>query len=598
MARSRLPQREALAQILNFERDGESYGLEERTASYVRSFEPITPPQTSLSALALGLGNLEDALIGLREAVRWSADAAGFHWWIDRRLEELELEHYILVTTPGSARDFYIERKSSLGDALRTLKLKLDIPDSQADAADAVRLLKVPHDDGASALWHPISLGHEIAHLRFTEGWVEGWMATLDDTTDNAGLKLAFPWAKNPGAATRDSWYVELRRWLMEVACDATLYRYYGLGGKEALASYLSVHSVVTNSDTHPSPILRLATLSGQPDEVSAVGGVNTEDHTGTQLRQLAFNALAPMCFAKVIAELAELPCSDAERLEVTQQASSARSSGEPPCGAEWNPDVVLGSPASIEGGLVTSLWLPEDEFANATGWPSRDEAREATSWAKRVQQSVDFLQFDHRVAKKRHALGLAVTEPRLTNVLHVSATGVHALKGDEGVPSHDVRLGRHFIVFRRNGTPSLNAISASTGSRRIQEMVEVGWGDRFVLHPQEMVLGVTLESIIMENDCTAQVLSRSSLGRMGLLSATAVQVQPGFHGCLTLELVNLASMPLEIMPGQRVAQIVPAPACGKARPYDGKYQDQDWKPRFSEVLSDAELDLIESLKE
>ena len=75
----------------------------------------------------------------------------------------------------------------------------------------------------------------------------------------------------------------------------------------------------------------------------------------------------------------------------------------------------------------------------------------------------------------------------------------------------------------------------------------------------------------------------------MGLLSATAVQLHPGFRGCLTLELVNLASVPLRLSPGQRVAQIVPAPSMGKRVDYSGKYQDQDWKPHFSAVVNDWE---------
>jgi deoxycytidine triphosphate deaminase len=104
-------------------------------------------------------------------------------------------------------------------------------------------------------------------------------------------------------------------------------------------------------------------------------------------------------------------------------------------------------------------------------------------------------------------------------NMLFVSSAGVRTVERQaSGTNGHDVRLGRHFVVFRRNQISTLNALDAEQQSRQIQEGVEIGWGDTFVLHPGEMVLAVTRESIVMGEDCTAQVLSRSSLGRMGLL--------------------------------------------------------------------------------
>lgn len=152
-------------------------------------------------------------------------------------------------------------------------------------------------------------------------------------------------------------------------------------------------------------------------------------------------------------------------------------------------------------------------------------------------------------------------------------------------------------MVFKRNQIATLNSLDTNTGSSQIHESIEIGWGDGFVLHPGEMVLAATLESLVVGDSCPAQVLSRSSLGRMGLLSATAVRVQPGFKGTLTLELVNLASVPLRLNPGQRVAQIVPSAICGKPQTYDGKYQDQDWRPRFSAVSSDWEVPILDRLK-
>ncbi|MGA8416575.1 MAG: dCTP deaminase, partial [Candidatus Dormiibacterota bacterium] len=125
------------------------------------------------------------------------------------------------------------------------------------------------------------------------------------------------------------------------------------------------------------------------------------------------------------------------------------------------------------------------------------------------------------------------------------------------GEGSIDVRLGNKFIVFERTETPSIRTLDREIQGRRVQRQLEVGWGRRFVLHPQELVLASTLEYIVLPGDLAAQVVTRSSYGRMGLICATAVQVHPHYRGCLTLELLNLGVAPLEIAPGERVAQLI-----------------------------------------
>lgn len=82
----------------------------------------------------------------------------------------------------------------------------------------------------------------------------------------------------------------------------------------------------------------------------------------------------------------------------------------------------------------------------------------------------------------------------------------------------------------------------------------------------------------------------------MGLLSATAVQVHPGFRGCLTLELVNLASVPLSLSPGQRIAQVVPLPSPAESS-YSGHYQNAGYRPRFSAAGSDWEVDILRAMR-
>ncbi len=120
-----------------------------------------------------------------------------------------------------------------------------------------------------------------------------------------------------------------------------------------------------------------------------------------------------------------------------------------------------------------------------------------------------------------------------------------------------DVRLSTKFIIFRRSSTSTFDALDQRQHPRDMQEWVEKEWGGQFILHPGELVLAATLEYLVMPDDLTAQVITRSSYGRLGLLTATAVQVHPNFVGCLTLELVNLGQMPLALSPGERIAQLV-----------------------------------------
>jgi dCTP deaminase len=88
------------------------------------------------------------------------------------------------------------------------------------------------------------------------------------------------------------------------------------------------------------------------------------------------------------------------------------------------------------------------------------------------------------------------------------------------------------------------------------QERVVVPFGEELWLHPRHFILASTLEFLGLPNDLSAYVVGRSSWGRLGLVVATAVYVHPGFHGCLTLELVNEGDSPICLTPGSRVAQL------------------------------------------
>lgn len=157
-----------------------------------------------------------------------------------------------------------------------------------------------------------------------------------------------------------------------------------------------------------------------------------------------------------------------------------------------------------------------------------------------------------------------------------------------------DVRLGTRFITFQRSGTSVFAA--KRVDSRAVQRLVEKGWDDPFVLHPGEMVLAATLEYLAVPRDLAAQLITRSSYGRLGLMTATAVQVHPLYRGCLTLELVNLGSVPIGLQPGERIAQVVfttaqpDRPDPTPADLFSGKYMCAT-EPQFSRVELDRDED-------
>ena len=159
-----------------------------------------------------------------------------------------------------------------------------------------------------------------------------------------------------------------------------------------------------------------------------------------------------------------------------------------------------------------------------------------------------------------------------------------------------DLRLGNRFIVFPRTGTASFDPLSADDDPRTVQVDVELSWREQFVLHPGEVVLGASLEYIVLPADLTGQVITRSSYGRLGLLSATAVQIHPGFHGCLTLELVNLSTIPITLTPGERIAQLV-LWRTSNVSATDEKYS-YPIGPQFSRVRDDPEAAVLRSLRE
>ena len=119
---------------------------------------------------------------------------------------------------------------------------------------------------------------------------------------------------------------------------------------------------------------------------------------------------------------------------------------------------------------------------------------------------------------------------------------------------SLDVRVDRLFRVFRNSRYPY---IDVKTEQDELTELVEVADDEPFILHPGEFVLGSTLERVTLPDDLVARLEGKSSLGRLGLLiHSTAGFVDAGFEGHVTLELSNVANLPITLYPGMKIGQI------------------------------------------
>ncbi len=119
---------------------------------------------------------------------------------------------------------------------------------------------------------------------------------------------------------------------------------------------------------------------------------------------------------------------------------------------------------------------------------------------------------------------------------------------------SIDVKVSNLFRVFRNHTTAIIDVKKDLTD---LTELVEMKGDEPFVLHPGEFVLGSTLERVAIANDLVARVEGKSSLGRLGLLiHSTAGFIDAGFDGHITLELSNVANLPITIYPSMKIGQV------------------------------------------
>lgn len=168
------------------------------------------------------------------------------------------------------------------------------------------------------------------------------------------------------------------------------------------------------------------------------------------------------------------------------------------------------------------------------------------------------------------------------------------------GDASIDVRLSNQFIVFRMHTFGVFEPYKTPASKLRImQERQIVKFGSRFILHPGTLALGCTFEYLCIPPNLECQVEGRSSWARLGLQIATATSIEPGFKGVITLELSNLGTIPIELYPGVRIAQLFFHDALPEIKDaYGGVHKYKcPIGPQFSLIANDKDGAVFSSTK-
>lgn len=474
-------------------------------------------------------------------------------------------------------------------------------------------LLKVPRIVGSGVLWRPVLLGHEISHVAVRH---HNSLQTfgLDSKFDfAASANLPNPKALDPNdpASVTAGLYAIAESWAVELLCDAQALRRFGPAAISALAEYLTcIDTLDDPSPSHPPGHLRIKLME---QELGPVADARLADMLKPWLSatpaSLSFGSawadhLAGMflaCGSHVTTTVAAIPGTAydwAGRADRTHRIAD---------------DFAAGLTAQV---VTSTNQIPDPadpaDVVNAA-WISRREGTQAP-YDKLAQKSLQDIHFVRSWVDKGGVLpadpvdldpNADLDEPAILAASDVSVRLarkdqterlevrplLHAPAGS-GV---DLRLGSHFIVFKRRGIAAFDPLDKDLDPRLVQQAVELAPGETLVLHPNEIVLGATLEYLSLPQDLSAQVITRSSYGRLGLLTATAVQVHAGFQGCLTLELVNLSTIPITLTPGERIAQLVLwRSTTSKAGP--GKYNCPTG-PEFSKVRDDPEAEVLLRLR-
>lgn len=528
---------------------------------------------------------------------------------IEAEIERMGLDPTEAVITVGPPDNF----ATFVHDLWSVVFSGFSIPVSRPDELrkKPLALISVPETEGSRAAWIPVTCGHELAHfLQFKKPIVYSGINALDR---NALAATTGPLPSRPGEPRARVLEQVAANWLVELSCDAFAVHRFGIAAVASLADFLSFASPESAAGaTHPPRALRTrlmldwARRTGDSAPVSVERALEALADQETPLpdwahqltdhfwdsRDALWSSISDWCGTKSYGERG--------RQDVVNIVRDLLAEGVP--GAEL---VDVGSAVvSVEAvDVINAVWSSFDGSGR----------KAVNKLALKAIDSLDFLVKWRAAGGDSKPLQPQPFEPLGSGALSDLEINARLIASDDsrlvmtplladavGPASVDLRLGNKFIVFERTSSPAFDAVLADRDPRTMQSEVEKAWGDVFYLHPGQMVLAATLEFIVMPKDLTGQVITRSSYGRLGLLSATAVQVHPHFPGCLTLELVNLGEMPVAITPGERIAQLMLWRTTADVKiPEEGERKySRPTGPEFSKIRRDSESKVLRNLRE
>ncbi len=164
-----------------------------------------------------------------------------------------------------------------------------------------------------------------------------------------------------------------------------------------------------------------------------------------------------------------------------------------------------------------------------------------------------------------------------------------------------DLRLGTEFILTKKTKFSSLDLDEENLHEhiKKYQERIVVNIQDGLILHPNQFILGSTLEYIKLPNNIMGYIIGRSSWGRLGLIIATATLINPGFAGVITLELTNVGEVPIKLYPCLRIAQMSFHNCDFRGEETEATLRKYfgSTSPRFSSIYLDNDICLIKKKK-
>lgn len=488
------------------------------------------------------------------------------------------------------------------------------LPAAPTGTTAPLALITAPEAEGARLSWLPITCGHELAHYLQRVRPV-----TRSHSNDLDPAAVAAITDPPPGAGSQPVTRVFEQiaaNWLEELTCDAYAVHRFGAAGVAALTDFLAyVSPVSTAGSTHPPRALRTALMlrwlrgTAGGDDLGIVEGLDDLAVQTPALPEWArlladhFTTLGDSIWSDVSTWCDTTPYTQADHGDRIKVCARLLRDGVPPV----HDPAGEASDRFAVADLVNAVWLVFVEAADTRVNRLALKALDLLDFLQRWQDaSGDMISPTKTpaaspIAAEVGALSASQIRRRLEATDDSRLILVPRLPPKISDPSIDLRLGNQFIVFEKSNTGQFDALNTSQDPRTIQTRIEKSWGDVFYLHPHQLVLAATLEYLVMPPDVAGQVITRSSYGRLGLLSATAVQVHPRFTGCLTLELVNLGEVPMAITPGERVAQLMLWHTSPEETVEDkddqSKYRHPTG-PEFSKIREDKESQTLVNLRQ